>query len=138
MIADIDMKPAVHDRVLVEAHIDGRLTSFRAVAVNILPTALWLGLVGQQPQLEQLRRDQPLQLTFRRDNTGMIAASSFIGHLGASRTRLFSVSWPDDVKLMCRPVFLHRLVCRGSSDRSVNGHAARILDGILGAVPVPV
>jgi MoxR-like ATPase len=45
---------------------------------------------------------------------------------------------PDDVKLMCKPVFLHRLVCRGSSDRSPNGHAARILDGILATVPVPV
>ena len=106
MIADIDMKPAVHDRVLVEAHIDGQLTSFRAVAVNILPTALWLGLVGPQPKLEQLRRDQPLQLTFRRDNTGMIAASSFIAHLGVSRTRLFAVSWPDDVKLIQRRAHL--------------------------------
>jgi MoxR-like ATPase len=45
---------------------------------------------------------------------------------------------PDDVKQMCKPVFLHRLVCRGSADRSLNGHAARILDGILDSVPVPV
>ena len=45
---------------------------------------------------------------------------------------------PDDVKQMCRPVFLHRLVCRGNPDRSPNGHAARILDEILSSVPVPV
>jgi MoxR-like ATPase len=45
---------------------------------------------------------------------------------------------PDDVKQMCKPVFLHRLVCRGSADRGVNGHAARMLDGILDSVPVPV
>ena len=106
MTTQVDMKPAVHDRVLVEAHLDGNLVSFRAVAVNVMPTAIWLGLVSPQPQLEQLRRDQPLQLTFRRDNTGMIAASSFIGHLDASHSRLFSVSWPDDVKLIQRRAHL--------------------------------
>jgi c-di-GMP-binding flagellar brake protein YcgR len=106
MTADIDMKPAVHDRVLVEAEFDGRLVSFRSVAVNVKPTALWLGLVRPQPQLEQLRRDQPLQLTFRRDNTGMIAASSFIGRLGVSQSRLFSVSWPDDLRLIQRRAHL--------------------------------
>jgi Predicted glycosyltransferase len=106
MIADIDMKPAVHDRVLVEAELDGKVISFRAVAVNVLPTAIWLGLVRPQPQLEQLSRDQPLHLTFRRDNTGMIAASSFIGHLGASRARLFAVTWPDDLRLIQRRAHL--------------------------------
>lgn len=106
MTADIEMKPAVHDRVLVEAEFDGRLVSFRSVAVNVKPTALWLGLVRPQPQLEQLRRDQPLQLTFRRDNTGMIAASSFIGLLGVSQSRLFSVSWPDDLRLIQRRAHL--------------------------------
>jgi len=45
---------------------------------------------------------------------------------------------PDDVKKMCRPVFLHRLVCRGGSDRSRDGRAARALDDILSTVPVPV
>lgn len=82
MITDLNLKPAVHDRVLVEAELDGQSISFRAVAVNVIPTAIWLGLVLPQPQLEQLKRDQPIQLTFRRDGTGMIAASSFVGHLG--------------------------------------------------------
>ena len=45
---------------------------------------------------------------------------------------------PDDVKVMCRPVFLHRLVCRGGSDRGLDGHAARVLDEILRTVRVPV
>src|ERR1035437_2585317 len=106
MTAETDMKPAVHDRVLVEAHFDGNLVSFRAIAVNIMPTAIWLGLVSPQAQLEQLRRDQPLQLTFRRDNTGMIAASSFIAPPTPSHSRLFSVSWPDDVKLIQRRAHL--------------------------------
>ena len=45
---------------------------------------------------------------------------------------------PDDVKVMCRPIFLHRLVCRGTRDRTEDGSAARILDEILAAAPVPV
>ena len=61
MITELDLKPAVHDRVLVEAELDGQSISFRAVAVNVMPTAIWLGLVLPQPQLEQLKRDQPLQ-----------------------------------------------------------------------------
>ena len=44
---------------------------------------------------------------------------------------------PDDVKRMCPPVFLHRLVCRGSRDRSANGLVARALDNILETIPVP-
>src|ERR1035437_7400661 len=106
MITDIDRKPAVHDQVLVEAELDGKRVSFRRVAVNVMPTAIWLGLVRPQPELEQLRRDLPLQLTFRRDNTGMIAASSFIGHLGASHVGLFAVSWPADLKLIQRRAHL--------------------------------
>jgi MoxR-like ATPase len=45
---------------------------------------------------------------------------------------------PDDVKQMCRPVFLHRMVCRGSRDRGMNGLAARALNEILRATPAPV
>jgi c-di-GMP-binding flagellar brake protein YcgR len=106
MITELDLKPAVHDRVLVEAELDGQSISFRAVAVNVMPTAIWLGLVLPQPQLEQLKRDQPLQLTFRRDGTGMIAASSFVGHLRSTHSRLFAVSWPDDLRLIQRRAHL--------------------------------
>ena len=35
---------ALLDRVLVEADIDGRPVSLRAVIVRICPTELWLGL----------------------------------------------------------------------------------------------
>jgi len=45
---------------------------------------------------------------------------------------------PDDVKRMCPPIFLHRLVCRGSRDHSDNGLASRVLEEILRTVPVPV
>jgi len=45
---------------------------------------------------------------------------------------------PDDVKQMCRPIFVHRMVVRGGFDRSTDGRASRILDDILRSVPVPV
>ena len=45
---------------------------------------------------------------------------------------------PDDVKAMCGSVFLHRLICNGSRDRSENGPAARVVREILETVPVPV
>ncbi|MFH1497846.1 MAG: MoxR family ATPase [Verrucomicrobiota bacterium] len=45
---------------------------------------------------------------------------------------------PDDVKRMCRPVLLHRLVCRGGADARGDGAAARVLDEILNTLPVPV
>ena len=45
---------------------------------------------------------------------------------------------PDDVKQVCRPIFLHRLVCRGSRDRGGDGLASRTIDEILRTVPVPV
>jgi len=102
MTTGVDRKPLVHDQVLVEGEFDGKLIGFRAVVVNVKPAAIWLGLARPDPRLEQLTPDQPLQLTFRRDNAGMIAASSFLGLLGASRSRLFSVSWPDDPRLIQR------------------------------------
>ncbi len=45
---------------------------------------------------------------------------------------------PDDVKAMFAPICLHRLVCRGSRDRSPTGPAAIALREILDTVPVPV
>ena len=44
---------------------------------------------------------------------------------------------PDDVKNMCPPIFVHRLVCRGSRDRTAHGPAAHVLDEILRTVTVP-
>mgnify|MGYP001343364111 CR=1 FL=1 len=45
---------------------------------------------------------------------------------------------PDDVKEMVRPVFLHRLVCRGSRTRGENGAAGRALEELLKTAPVPL
>jgi c-di-GMP-binding flagellar brake protein YcgR len=95
-------QPAVHDQVLVEAEIDGRVVGLRAVIVHVMPTSLWLGLVRPDPGLEELRPEQPLHLTFRREGAAMIAASTFLSHLGASRSRLFSIEWPSDLQLIQR------------------------------------
>jgi c-di-GMP-binding flagellar brake protein YcgR len=95
-------KPAVHDQVLVEAEIDGKVVAFRAVVVNTMPTALWLGLVKPNPLLERLSTGDSIALTFRRDDAGMVAESSFLGHLGSTQARLFSVEMPADCRLTQR------------------------------------
>ncbi|MGD0019147.1 MAG: PilZ domain-containing protein [Candidatus Limnocylindrales bacterium] len=95
-------KPAVHDQVLVEAELDGKVVGLRAVIVNVMPTSLWLGMVRPDTSLAQLRPDQPLHLTFRRQGAAMVAASTFLSHLGASRSRLFSIEWPSDLTLIQR------------------------------------
>lgn len=96
MMIQTNRQPAVHDPVLVEAEIDGNVVGLRAVIVNVMPTSLWLGLVRPDPGLQRLRPDQPLHLTFRREGAAMVAASTFLSHLGASRSRLFSIEWPSD------------------------------------------
>ena len=103
---EADVKPAVHDQVLVEGEIDGKVVGLRAVIVNVMPTSLWLGLVRPDANLEKLRPDQPLHLTFRRKGAAMVAASTFLSHLGASRSRLFSIEWPNDFQLVQRRAHL--------------------------------
>ena len=46
--------PFVHDQVLVEAEVDGRVAGFRAVVVHVMPNVLWLGLVRPDSHLEAL------------------------------------------------------------------------------------
>jgi c-di-GMP-binding flagellar brake protein YcgR len=99
-------KPSVHDQALVEAEIDGRIVRFRAVVVNLMPAALWLGLVKKDPQLEQLRRGDPVMLTFQRNGLGMVAESSFIGHLNAAKSRLFAIAFPTDYRMIQRRSYL--------------------------------
>jgi hypothetical protein len=89
-------KPSVHDQTLVEAEIDGSVVRFRAVVVNLMPAALWLGLVKKDPQLERLRPGDPVVLTFSRNGVGMVAESSFISHLNAAESRLFAIEFPTD------------------------------------------
>jgi hypothetical protein len=106
MMTDTHRKPAVHDQALVEAEVDGRVVGLRAVIVNVLPTAIWLGLVRPDANLERLRPEQPLHLTLRREGAAMVAASTFLSHLGASRSRLFSIEWPSDLRLIQRREYL--------------------------------
>jgi hypothetical protein len=97
-----DKSPAVHDQVLVETEIDGKVVGFRAVVVNIGPPALWLGLVRSDPRLEGLRPGDSVSLTIRRGTAAMIARTAFAGHLGSTQARLFSVDWPEGYRLVQR------------------------------------
>jgi c-di-GMP-binding flagellar brake protein YcgR len=102
MVTETERRPAVHDQVLVEADVDGKVVGLRAVIVNVLPTSMWLGLACPDASLEQLHADQAVNLTFKRRGAALVAESHFLTHLGASRTRLFSVEWPDDLRLTQR------------------------------------
>jgi c-di-GMP-binding flagellar brake protein YcgR len=97
-----DKKPAVHDQVLVETEVDGRLIGFRAVVVNVSPAALWLGLLRPDARLEKVRPGASVGLTIRRNGAAMIGRTAFLGHLGSSQARLFSIGWPDDYQLVQR------------------------------------
>ncbi len=99
-------KPLVHDQALIEAEIDGRIVRFRAVVVHLMPAALWLGLVKKDPLLEQLRRGDPLMLTFGRNGAGMVAESTFLSHLNSTESRLFAVEFPTDFRLIQRRSYL--------------------------------
>jgi c-di-GMP-binding flagellar brake protein YcgR len=99
-------KPSVHDQVLVEAEVDGRVVGFRAVVVNVTPDAIWLGLVKPDALLERLHHGDPMALTFRRNDTGMVAESSFLNHLGATQSRLFSIEMTADCRLIQRRAHL--------------------------------
>lgn len=106
MTIDASKKPAVHDQVLVEAEVDESLVRFRAVVVNLMPTALWLGLVKPDELLLRLRPGDPIQLTFRRGGLAMVAAAFFRSHLGSTHARLFSIDWPEDYRLVQRRSYL--------------------------------
>lgn len=45
---------------------------------------------------------------------------------------------PDDVKMLAKPIFVHRMICRASRDRTPNGQASRALDDVLRTLPAPV
>jgi c-di-GMP-binding flagellar brake protein YcgR len=94
--------PAVHDQALVEAEIDGNVVTFRAVVVNAMPAALWLGLIKADSLLEQLRPGDPITLTFHREEAAMVARSAFLSHLGSRQSRVFSVEMPTDCRLVQR------------------------------------
>jgi len=97
-----DKGPAARDQVLVETEIDGTLIGFRAVVVNVSPTALWLGLLRPDARLGKVRSGDVIDLTIRRNGAAMIGRTSFLGHLGSSQERLFSVGWPDRYEIVQR------------------------------------
>jgi c-di-GMP-binding flagellar brake protein YcgR len=99
---DTPKQPAVHDQVLVETEIDGRVVGFRAIVVNVLPAALWLGLTIPDSRLESVRPGEVMVLTFRHEDVGMVAESAFVGHLGSSPIRMFSIEMPTDLRLIQR------------------------------------
>ena len=103
---DTPGKPVVHDQVRVEAEIDGKVVAFRAVVVHTLPTALWLGLVKPDARLARLGTGDSLALTFRREDAGMVAESTFLSHLGSTQSRLFSVEMPAECRLTQRRTHL--------------------------------
>jgi len=49
MMIETNGQPAVHDPVLVEAEIDGKVVGLRAVVVNVMPTSLWLAWFDRIP-----------------------------------------------------------------------------------------
>jgi c-di-GMP-binding flagellar brake protein YcgR len=97
---------SLHEQVLIEFDLDERVIGLRAVVVNVLPNALWLGLARPDSLLERLAPEQPLHLTFAKDGTALVASSRFVGHLGSSRSRLFSIEWPDDLAQVQRRAHL--------------------------------
>ena len=99
---ETDKKPVVHDQVLVETSIDGELIGFRAVVVNIGPTALWLGLTRADSRLERARAGDAVTLTIRRGGAAMVGKTAFLSHLGSTQARLFSVEWPEGYRLVQR------------------------------------
>lgn len=128
---DNDKRPAVHEQVLVEAEVDGAVIRFRAIIANVRPTTIWLGLLKPDSQLERLVAGDPVHLTFRRDNAAMIAASTFLSHLGSSRTRLFSIEWPNDIRMIQRRTQL-RLDADCPIQYTVISHSASVSAGSVG------
>ncbi len=95
-------RPAVHDPVLVETDLDGGRVGFRAVVVKVGPAAMWLGLLRPDSRLPRVRPGDPVSLTIRRDGAAMVGSAPFLSHLGSTQSRLFSVAWPEDYRLVQR------------------------------------
>jgi len=100
------MKPAVHDRVLVEADVDGELVGFRAVVVNVADGALWLGMPRPDSRLARLSAGEPITLTLRAPEGGLVAESVFLEHLRPTRKMLFAVQMPSEIRLTQRRIHL--------------------------------
>jgi c-di-GMP-binding flagellar brake protein YcgR len=124
-------KPAVHDQVRVEVAIDGKVVGFRAVVVNAMPAALWLGLVRPDSLLERLCPGDSVTLTFHRDDVALVAESAFLSHLGSTQSRLFSIEMPADYRPIQRRAHI-RLDAECPIDYTVVSQSATGSAGLTG------
>jgi c-di-GMP-binding flagellar brake protein YcgR len=97
---------AIQDRVFVEAEIDGRPASFRAVIVKLCQTELWLGLSSPDHRLEALRGDQTIRLTVARSDAALLGQSGFLRPLSGSKSRAFAVVRPGVLERVQRRAHL--------------------------------
>jgi hypothetical protein len=132
MMTEVETTLNMHEQILVEFDLDGQVVALRAMVVNVLPAAIWLGLSRPDSLLEQVRGGQPISLTFRRGPTAFMGSSRFLGHLGSSRSRLFSVSPIEDVQTVQRRGHLRceasgpiEYVIVSQSDSGVAGRTGR-------------
>jgi len=93
---------ALLDRVLVEADIDGRPVSFRAVIVRICPIELWLGLASPDERLQTMAADQVVRLTVSRTDDALVSQSRFLRPHDVSKARVFAVDWPGELQRVQR------------------------------------
>jgi c-di-GMP-binding flagellar brake protein YcgR len=131
MSIEREKMPAVHDQVLVEAEVDEKVITFRAIIVSVTSNSIWLGLTKPDEQLERLVAGDPVQLTFRRGSSAMIAGSTFLSHLGSSKARLFSIEWPNDMRMIQRRVYL-RMDTDCPIEYTVVSHSAAGTAGMVG------
>jgi c-di-GMP-binding flagellar brake protein YcgR len=100
----LENEPAIQDRVLVEAEIQGRPVSFRAVMVRVCETELWLGLASPDRRLETIHPNQAVRLTIARSGAALLGRSEYLRSLGGNKSRVFAVD---------RPALLERVQRRG-------------------------
>jgi len=101
-MTEVDRTLNIHEQVLVEFDLDGGVVGMRAIVVNVMPAAIWLGLTRPDSLLEQVRVGQALSVTFRQAGSTTVGSSRFLGHLGASRSRLFSIATLEDLTTVQR------------------------------------
>ena len=106
MTVQSTVQPAVQDRVVIGARIDGNPVSARAVVVNSQTSAIWLGLSQPDPNLARLRPGDPVELTFLHDGSAQVATSSFRSHLGSGRSQLLAIDWKISLEPSQKRAFL--------------------------------
>jgi hypothetical protein len=75
---------AIHDRVLVEVDLAGRITGFRAVIVKVGPDELWLGLASPDRRLEGIGHGKQIRLTVARQGGAVVGTSTSSGECSSA------------------------------------------------------